>query len=767
MSDFSTLGQAVSDLKRFYGITGRDALLREAVTAEQKDISTQSFIMSQVMDIVDGGRRVSQIIEAFEQFTGGEGDTKVTLDDLKELVAIYYDSDSDFVKRGNVEETIQAMVGSVNGTEKEPPKEDASVAIIQVLPVDITPANRFTDASTLLLTAIPSVEFSRAVPYLDVKFILPRPPLDRQNKPLGSTLFKFLIGRTPVSEGEANIINAGGIKTGQVFVPPVGSPENQEPTPEIFSTSGMELFTAPQTLVNANEGFDQNTGTRHAPVIDRFRPLMTFKSLEFTVVPTVGMMSYKSAKMQFVLHDRSRLGEIADLIRPDLYGNVEMLIEYGWSHPDGSTGVNPYGALLNATRVREKYGIMNSSFTFGEAGQVDITLDIFMKGVTDFSTTQITQSKEVSSLMEEVEKLIEAVSLAKSSSGSGTKEVRGSTILKSPSDISAALSMDAKTKREIQAYINQYKNKEVTPDKKALLKTLTDLYGQTGGKTEGKIEVLRETLDGVFKARKESLKSGPDFPLDRLDDETKKADSFGDVNDYVSLAKIFLRFVAEPLAATGRFDEIQMLFYTFNSGAGKVRHTNIGSFPINASTFTKQLQAYVTERGTTNLSINEFVTYVSNNYIDNQANPAYGFAGKGVPSGEFDKGEIQPLDEAEQTALKRNIEQRIEEMNLEGGTFRMPQVDLYVEALPQGKNLSDESEIGDDSVTLLRIHVFDKHSTPYMALQSLLDAMLDRNLGTFAETDSPDDDKSKHKENAAKIRDLAVSASLIEKIDSS
>ena len=911
MADFRELSDAVIALKAYHGLLKRDIL--ETSATKNTDISVDSRVINQVMNVVDGGRRFAQILDHFK-------DT-VEKDTIDKLIKIYYDLGDHPYVSGKIQDMINLEISK---NPKEAKKSDTSLGIVQVLPVNITPANRFTDASTLLLTSIPSIEWARSVPFLDIDFILPRPPVDKRGKLSSVSLFKFLLGKKELNTGEEILANASGVENTAAG--------------GTGTTSGMELFTAPQTLVNADEVYDPTV--RIAPVIDRFRPLLTFKSLEFTVVPTFGMMSYKSGKMQFVLHDRSRLGEIADLIRPDLYSNTEMMIEYGWSHPDPSTESNPYGALINATRVKEKYGIMNSSFSFGEAGQVDVSLEIFMKGVTDFSTTQITQSKETSEQTAEIEKLLEVVQNSKADLHTNvrTKEVRGSTVLKTPSDVSSALAMDEKARRELNTVIsNNYDNPRISADTKELVSALRELYGQKkytpnvidrtyykyeeyppilgtygpdaaledlfadddarrerevqraqaeaeldllernkrassqeirnlfveeiedlnkrisdlqaqidaglfratgpdrltelkkfrdklqarldGLLTEedynsqlqekrkrllatykeieitkeeyeeedrkgndliayrdsdpytkpetlstGKIDQLAATLETTFKERM-NLDVGEDYPLDLLNDETKKELKFGVNKTHVSLAKLFLKFVGEPLTATGRFDEIQLLFYSFNGGAGLVRHTNVGSFPINIQSFRKQFQKFIRQRKTQNITIREFVEYVSKNFIDNQASPAYGF-GTGITSGDYDDdGKLKPLTEKQEVKLEKNIDLRISEMGIEDGKFKMPQVDLYVEALPLGKNPSSvgqRNDNGNDDVTLLRIHIFDKHASAYAALQSLLDAMLDKNLGTFAEAGSEDDDTSKHKELSASIIKRALAAGLIE-----
>ena len=50
---------------------------------------------------------------------------------------------------------------------------------------------------------------------------------------------------------------------------------------------------------------------------------------------------------------------------------------------------------------------------------------------------------------------------------------------------------------------------------------------------------------------------------------------------HVSLAKLLLNFCAIPLAATNRYDEIQLIFYSMNSKASYMHDVNLAGFPIN------------------------------------------------------------------------------------------------------------------------------------------------------------------------------------------
>jgi hypothetical protein len=209
------------------------------------------------------------------------------------------------------------------------------------------------------------------------------------------------------------------------------------------------------------------------------------------------------------------------------------------------------------------------------------------------------------------------------------------------------------------------------------------------------------------------------------------------------------------------------LFYTFNTGAGKVRNSNIGSFPIRRKTFFKAFEAYTTERGTFDITIREFIEYVSNNFIDDQSNEAYGMSKLFSSDGDKynESGKLEPPDPKDETALNSSIEITMSRMGISDGVFRMPQVSIYVEAIPLGEGDDNSTDPnGDASVSILRIHVFDKSASAHMPLQKLLDAMLDKNLGTFGESES--EDKSGYSEKAAEILAQAVAAKLITAVES-
>ena len=169
----------------------------------------------------------------------------------------------------------------------------------------------------------------------------------------------------------------------------------------------MEIFTTPQTILNGDEYYTgEISPNRGAAVIDRFRPFMSIKDFKVDLVPSAGLLTFKSAQLNLVLHDRSRLSEISEFVKPDLYGKTHFLITYGWSHPDSLSTENVYGKFLDSLKCTEKYRIVNSSFTFDDVGQVSISLKLSLEGGSQVQLTKIHDGQGVRNALKDLDRLL-------------------------------------------------------------------------------------------------------------------------------------------------------------------------------------------------------------------------------------------------------------------------------------------------------------------------------------------------------------------------
>lgn len=650
------------------------------------------------------------------------------------------------------------------------PTNSKNLSIIQVDTIRVTPAARDVNVVVAFMNMIPTIELSRCIPYLTIDVQTGRPPLSSDGRVQGMSLMKFLGGAfdTTGNPGDRKLALS---LMGKSTVTEDGTGQKSDVDVTI---SGMELFTSPQVLVNPDPAID---AFRAGPVIDRFRPYMSIERFEVELTPQVGFFAYRTANLDITLHDRSRLAEIADFIRPDMYGTVELLIEYGWHHPD-DTSNNVFGTLLNAMRVKEKYGIINSSFNMTKSGEVKIKLRLFTRGMSDMQTVKIGESGEAIAAMRAVRNLQKTIAELKASvnqnSQRSNKEVRGSQVLFAGNeDIGATLALSPDAKRTLDLFIKKGKT---TGDASKLKAELVELYGTKG--KPGRVVALEKSIKDEITRKMNRLgqpneKAGNDPFIFSL--QKKLRATFGQQNEskeipaqsapegerpatqrvpgkgdyiktlgHVSLAKLMATFVGEPLAATKKYADVQLIFYPFNSMAGMAANYNIGEFPISVSELKKGLIAISPTKGLA-LTLREFVQYIANNFIDDMANPAYGLSQ--LYSTEIDKSGFRSGPKGvgklndDKTRLDTAVTKRLLTIGSQDGTMKMPQLDMLIETVPVASPDVGPQSVGDDIRTVLKIHFFDRCASAYESIGQLILGSREedmRSIGEFSNNKSSD-----------------------------
>lgn len=655
------------------------------------------------------------------------------------------------------EDSVQAILGSttINSDRAHPNRDiSPSLSAIMVNNVRVLPIHRNVNAVTIFMNALPSMEISRCTPYLDIVFQFSRPPTDAEGRIQAPGLIKFLDGAEIARDTRRLLLDSSVVKG-----------TNSVGRQQEYTAVGMEIFTSPQTLVNADEDKAQSahgSDRRSAPILDKFRPMMSFKGLTVDIVPTTGFMCFKTAKMDFILHDRSRLAEVADFIRPDLYGNTEILIEYGWSHPDPPSANNMYANLLNGMRCKEKYGIINTSMNFDESGQAIISLSLAMRGANDFRTETISSDETgVSDIIRQVRNLTEQVGELRrrvfQSNSIGTREVRGVQILDAATDTNGQLLLSPELRRELANFRAALRNTQ-TPNARALLGALNNLYGQDGRR--GQTTQLRSTIQANIARKLARLSSGgveafsttptANYPEGRaagrryitysgdVSREINEADRELrqlDVRPSVTLGSLFLAFVGQPLALSRKFDDVQLIFYPFNSYAGFARTLNIANFQVDTRYFLREYTRYRMENISRagDMSLQDFLNFVSTTIIEDPAAPSYGLrnpSGTGRPWWSTPSDNPSASGEAQSTAadslaLQTRLEQLLGGPNgTPDGSFKLPQLDYFIECIPRNSNAVPEGQSSETAsgVSILRVHIFDRHTTSYDTQAALLEA---------------------------------------------
>lgn len=618
------------------------------------------------------------------------------------------------------------------------------VSAIQVFPNSLQFTGTNAGNLQLFFNFIPTIEMSRAVPYLDVNVISNAPSTkDDSNRPGGLSQFSFLL-----QNGELRQYDIDNL-AGQVLA------EGEVTPTEIDGTiAGMELFTSPQTLVNADDDFFEpavvgNESGREryeTPVIDKFRPFMTLKEINLKVVPAYAASGYRSATMSLVLHDRSRLATIAPFVQPDLYGNTEILIEYGWSHPGAENDAdNPIGKFINGLRRSEKFAIVNSSYTFDENGQVDIELSLVTKGAVDLEGALISEGAGVKNIYEPVQNALKALNEAADKlAKSGTlKDLLGKTIISSLSSTSRAMTAGKKLASEVREIINKNKNTEEGA-LKDLVNKLQVLYGDDG--EGGEVGKAQSTIQEALNQQVELLKTGPDpfaspYPMpgapwpegaSTIGVTGTGEYRFSDSN-YVSLGKLMMIYIGKAFANKMKYDEVQFVFYGFNEFASYFRNYNISQFPIEIESFKSALTSNTGEDN--DMTINQFMNFINDEFIDNKLYGPWGFSSfygdvyervKDKKTGKLvTKIKEGATDEAK-AAISDKITETVAGAYPEGSDvdFKFPQLQIHIDAVPMLVQQDGENKLKlDRNKTVLRIYVYDKVASATMPNEVLWSLM--------------------------------------------
>lgn len=682
-------------------------------------------------------------------------------------------------------------------------KEEASkqkLAVFRMQHPLLAPGEKNADLLTVFFNAFPALELTRATPVLNIKMYSSR-QVFQDGKLAAISLQKFLNGAIDVPEDAAHIsLRAIGLAS-QVTASAFGSTTEDF---QNYSIVGMELFSAPQSLVNIDS--TRITGNFLAPIIDPFRPLASIKSFDVDVKSAVGLISTKTAKLEIVLHDRSRLGEFADIVKPDRYGQSFIDAEYGWSHPDQLDVGNPYADLLNLTRPKEHYNIVNSSFSFDDVGQVNITLNLITRGASEASELSITGNqdavKQQLKRMEELSKLINRLSgivygtpnaNRNEHSQQHRSEIRGQQMLGAAGDSTNFLFLDGdlltslnNLRQSLQDRMhssNSASSQRMSQAARELEHALNDLVGPSsarpsrpraarpppppppppaagaaGGGGGHSTQVVGGLVSGVQRTINSSINdslsginkvAGADFiqsdiflktmvpivqefvkrhstrPQTERVTDSVAAQTYGASDTslltrmpVVSLGTLFMNFVAKPLAMMeNKFKEVQVYFYNFNNKASHMSHCNISQFPIYTEHFAREYSRLRLENMSraVNLSVMDFIGFISSKMVDDSMNPAYGISSLYRLKHEGNEMEIAATghdDAAKQDNFNRQMRDIMTAANIgHSPDFQIPQLTVDLEAAPY---------VFGETETILKIHIYDKTCSSTSPLRELL-----------------------------------------------
>ena len=726
------------------GLAAYDALTQEVSIKPDGEDGPGRFakVIDGLLGTNAGGTLMHTFVQDCQSFVEndeGEDDVAGRINsDTKRLFTVTFveATDSKFVNGVTITELLDE---TYNTAPEAPTKETPNISIMQFHDVALNFANRDAGVVGTFMNMVPTIEMSKCQPFVDVKIITTIDPIDASgNLGDGISIFKFLKGKASAMEGgEMNLLGQMASAKPQGMEPTLVLKKNEDGTtaydengqPDYEETkvtvAGMEVFTSPQTMVDG-DNFHTDLGPpgtvdqlRATPTIDRFRPFMTFKSLNLKVAPTRGMMSTKTGDINFILHDRSRLHEISSFVRPSGLGEIELMVTYGWTHPEYNQGTNPIADLLGSMSQTQKYGVQNSTLSFNDVGEVNIKCKIYTKGSYETTNWLIT-SAEISDQMAVVQSLLKAIRELKRKLRADlgdNEEMVGQDVLGKANSAQAIMGLSREDRAELATLVRSLKRNE--GDYKELGEKLGSLTG-TAVSFGNMIDTWFTTItDGLDKKPDPFIKSQEKNGIRQTGEDTDTDPIRG--KDHVSFARVCLDMIAAPLAATNKFDEVQIMFYPFNAQSSWCYDLDIGSFPINKANFKKLMKEEFKKRPA--MTIAAFIGRMNSVFFGNLACDAYGFADLYDRDPETGKAKLAKAYERNQTekAKVSSEKKKVLETAYSTGatyTFKRPQVQMQIECVPGKPN-----EPGGEALSILRLHFFDKAATSYSGFSQMWDSL--------------------------------------------
>mgnify|MGYP003131152004 CR=1 FL=1 len=702
--------------------------------------------------------------------------------------------------------------------------------------------SRGSDEINLFFNAIPTLEMSKCVPYLNLTIVYGNAQNEKNNMSLGSFL-RF------VKNDEGNLVIdqaiqlqddvsriASGLASGNVIDIAKGAKSAFGGIQDFLKSSktknvgeaGMELFLSPQTLSNSNVNKDAYGETILEPIM----PLMTIESFSVAIQGLgYGLYSSKNANLKIHLHDRSRLKDVAPLVSPEQFGETKIIIEYGWSHPEGDIASNnPIGQFLNSLRDVGIFTVASSKMDFlGQGATIDIRMA--MQGGDDSNAISVACGKfvqgkvfkpQVESIINRIQKDLNPSAYDKNQ----LKEIRKKHLL----SISAAGST-----RSIISYSDYLEllgfaglggqdrdDESFTTKVKEIFKI--DEYSDPAGQSEKKegfqpsesgirlTEAIGSKIQSLYTLNdpfiNETIETQTNTPFyktmqsenDGFPDDVLES-TFGAVSGFkgyhnseteskeiTTLGTLILKFVAEPLATTGRYDQIQVCFYRFNNQSAGARIYTTASYPIVIDDFKTALMDRIFKDP--NITVNRFLRILDSKIINDFENPVYGLSSEmemkkkrknmsykvlkgmsneeisevGLPAEFTNIRDILSDDKKELSKTEKKlfsdwrekiiddstktITNKLNQIYTQDGStdfigepsFVIPDLGVYYESLPAikpGQSKGNQRKDSDyEDKTILRIHIYDKNHTPNPELLYYQELMTSDTVTTGFSNDS-------------------------------
>ena len=543
-------------------------------------------------------------------------------------------------------------------SKKEPERLNPSLGAIVVKKHGIGLPSKNADHLNIFFNAIPTLEMSRCAPYIDIAIV------SRAEENLPKNIDNVTFMRFIKKEGKDSLVldENIGIKSSKPFGFESIFGVDEYALEDNLDVSMMDIFTSPQVMANANVNNDirYTKGIYGHEVLEPIAPLLTLSDLSIDISGMgIALFSSKVGSINLKLHDRSRLSDVSHLISPKNFGSTKMIIEFGWSHPEGNiANDNIIGQYLNCLRDRSVYTVKTSNFSFSSGNIVNIGLTLACYGDQHMTNVSSAVGRLVPAKIfkSSIRTMLETAARKKTSYETDKlkiKEVRNVMKVELRNATNNQNLIEFKTYRNIVNAFKIYRKNKNDKTKKQLIEKIdiiinpekipdqSDKAAAIKLKSERKDRInnlMFEKLYALGRKDSEGLKS--DFLSDKfltsydnkVFNKNKKDSSqisllnkfLPNPDEYVSLGKVLMSFIGHPLAMSGVFDEVQFVFYPLNMHSGGAAIHTTASMPIEYSL----IKSVITEKlnSVTDINVKGFFNLIESKIIRDRSLSVYGIS---------------------------------------------------------------------------------------------------------------------------------------------
>ena len=668
---------AISLRTYLYLASGND--LNDAVSMSSTATAVTTAVSADILEKIKIERGVRDTILQVAPTSGAQLKAAATADSSKSVTVITAADFESSILRGASKVTT-------------PPTEILHIAVANS-GKGINFSGRGTEYVAIFSNLIPTIEFSKCVPYFNIRFIQNIPSNSSVSMPF-LTLESFLgAARNTSAASKMSGIPSAAILNTDI----VGARLNS-------TITGIELFQAPQTLIrpmiNHDNAFKSQRGI---DVIDPMQSLASIESINFDV-GALGqnfMTTQTKVDLSIILHDRSRMVEVSPLISPSVYPTVRAEIEWGWVHPDANPfSNNVYAKFINSLRSKQVFCVSSSTFTNKDSTAISIKTQLTGLGEFTAANSSIYTGDYVSYelIRARMNQLFSIIDTKSKTPGGPTQQQFVGAYPQAVSlsewetsdkwveyaDYSAITGLikgiEAESSaKNVQALIDKYKkvienidNKKYKPKSESdivpanLVTILQDelrfgLQSATFEKSPYITKVFGNAPDDPNKPAPELSNAAKQFytgVLSKIRIDASDFNKEGGTGDapVITLGDAIFRLVSVPLGLAQLYDEIRVTTFDFNDHAGSMAATNIGALPIMCSQMTSEL---LKQKMNVQKALQRLV-----GMANNAANPAFGIKQaltlKKDQEAELDKAVEDSLTDAQRKAEREKIQARFE-----------------------------------------------------------------------------------------------------------